>query len=455
MRALTDAAYLIAAALTSPAWLWWLYRTKQHRTDWHARLGHGASLPAPPARGRILVHAVSLGEVNAAKLLVERLAQRHEVVLSATTDTGFARAVSVAPAGVTVVRYPLDLGMAVDRFLNRVKPDLVALVELEAWPNFIRACAARRVPIAVVNGRISDRGFRRYRLARAFLRPLFRSFRFVSAQTELYAERFMAMGVSADRVTVGGTMKWDAAQVAPGTAASADVTEAAAQRRVSEDAMRLAEDLAREMGIDRSRPLVVAGSTAEGEEKLLHECIPEGVQLLCAPRKPARFDAAALDLPGCVRRSHRPIGSGPAPTGGLRTSDRYLLDTMGELKKAYALATVAVVGRSFGDLHGSDMMEPVALGKATVMGPRYGDFADTAEKLIEAGGLLSVSREALSRTLRQLIVNGAQRQSMIDAAMGVIKREQGATLRNEQLLHELLQETLAARSAPSKVAHDG
>ena len=470
MQALTDVAYCVAAIFTSPLWLWWLFGTSQQRTDWRARFGFGAQLPpvrtkpsihtsagnTPQSshtnvqRGRILVHAVSMGEVNAARLLVERLSKHCEVVLSATTDTGFARALAVAPAGVSVVRYPLDINMAVERFLNRVQPDLVALIELEAWPNFIRACSSRNIPIAVVNGRISDRGFKRYKLARWFLKPLFKRFLFVSAQTQLYADRFVFMGVPTERVHVGGTMKWDSAPVAPalavntatGAPSAIDQATHAAQQRALEDAQQLANDLARELGIDRARPLVVAGSTADGEEALLHACVPEGVQLLCAPRKPARFDAAAIDLPGCVRRTHRPIGSGE----GQRGSDRFLLDTMGELKKAYALATVVVVGRSFGDLHGSDMMEPVALGKATIIGPRYGDFADTAQKLLDAGGLVCVTREALPRVLQELIADAAARERMIDAAMGVIRREQGATTSNEMLLRELLQDTLQARA---------
>ncbi len=455
MRALTDAAYCVAAIVTSPLWLWWLFRTGQQRTDWSARFGFGADVaqhqPNTQAakRGRILVHAVSMGEVNAARLLVEQLCQHCEVVLSATTDTGYARALAVAPAGVSVVRYPLDINMAVERFLKRVQPDLVALVELEAWPNFIRACGERGIPIAVVNGRISDRGFRRYKLARWFLKPLFQKFRFVSAQTQIYADRFVHMGVPTERVHVGGTMKWDSARVEPllavdaatGATSAIDQIQQAAHKRALEDAQHLANDLARQLGIDPTRPLVVAGSTAEGEEALLHACVPEGVQLLCAPRKPARFDEAALDMPGCVRRTRRPIGS----ADGQRGSDRFLLDTMGELKKAYALATVVVVGRSFGDLHGSDMMEPVALGKATIIGPRYGDFVDTAEKLLESAGMMCVTREALPRVLQELIADAAARQRMIDAALEVIRREQGATKRNEMLLRELLQETIQVR----------
>ena len=166
----------------------------------------------------------------------------------------------------------------------------------------MQACTARHIPVCVVNGRLSARSFKRYRLARGVLRPMFAQVHQVAAQTQDYADRFVAMGVPADRVSVTGTMKWDTAQVA-------DAVEGAAQ-------------LAADMGIDLSRPLVVAGSTAPGEEALLHGAVPEGVQLLCAPRKPEWFDASAAALPGCARRSRGESGS---QTG------RFLLDTIGEL----------------------------------------------------------------------------------------------------------------------------
>jgi 3-deoxy-D-manno-octulosonic-acid transferase len=231
----------------------------------------------------------------------------------------------------------------------------------------------------------------------------------VAAQTQDYADRFVAMGVPADRVCVTGTMKWDTAQVA-------DAVEGAAQ-------------LAADMGIDLSRPLVVAGSTAPGEEALLHSAVPEGVQLLCAPRKPEWFDAAAAALPGCTRRSRGESGS--------RTG-RFLLDTIGELRKAYALATVVVVGRSFGALHGSDMMEPVALGKATIIGPRHGDFQETADKLVQAGGLRVTSASDLVRDLPALLNDATARGEMVAAGRAVIAREQGATARHAALLGKVL-----------------
>ena len=409
MSAVVDAAYLAGLLAASPVIGWRMARTGKHRSDWPARLGRGSALARPGPQGRLLVHAVSVGEVNAARGLVERLAAHGDVVLSVTTDTGFARATQLFGQRLPVVRYPLDAGFAVERFLDRVQPTLVALVELELWPNFMRSCARRGVPVGVVNGRLSARSFSRYRLARPLLSGMFRQLAFACVQTDAYADRFRAMGVPDDRVQVTGTMKWDTAQVAeevPG-----------------------ADSLAAELGIDRSRPLVVAGSTAPGECALLHAAVPQGVQLLCAPRKPEWFDASAAEMPGCVRRTLGDRREG---------ADRFLLDTIGELRKAYALATAVVVGRSFGDLHGSDMMEPVALGKATLIGPRYGDFADTAEKLAAAGGLRVTSRLDLVRDLAQVLADAELRAGMAAAGRAVIAREQGATDRHERVLRRFL-----------------
>ena len=409
MSALVDAAYLMGLTATLPVWGWRMVTRGKHRTDWAARLGQGGALPAPGAAGRLLIHAVSVGEVNASRGLVEAMAARGDVVLSVTTDTGFARAMQLFGQRIPVVRYPFDAGFAVRRFLDRVQPTAVALMELELWPNFVQACGARGIPVCVVNGRLSARSFGRYRLARAVLRPMFSRVHHAAVQTQEYADRFVAMGVAVDRVSVTGTMKWDTAQVS-------DLVEGASQ-------------LACDMGIDLSRPLVVAGSTAPGEEAMLHGALPEGVQLLCAPRRPEWFEAAAAAMPGCARRSRADSGS---------ATGRFLLDTIGELRKAYALATVVVVGRSFGNLHGSDMMEPVALGKATLIGPRHGDFQDTADKLVQAGGLRVTTSSEIVRDLAALLNDPGLRAEMAVAGRAVIAREQGATARNATILAEVL-----------------
>ena len=415
MHRLRDAAYLAAVAATAPVWAWRMQRTGKLRTDWRARFGHGDALP--PARGkRVLVHAVSVGEVNAMRSLVGRLAAPGtgvEVVVAATTDTGIGRAREAYGAAHAVVRYPFDASWMVRRFLDRVRPDAVVLAELEVWPNFVQECSARGIPVAVVNGRLSARSFGRYLRVRPILASTFRRLAAVFAQNDEYSARFIALGVPAGRVFVTGNMKWDTANVAgevPGAA-----------------------ELAAELGIDRSRPLVVAGSTAPEEHALLRDAVPAGAQLLCAPRKPEWFDAAAGDLPGCVRRS-----AGAAAGRGGSPSGRFLLDTIGELRKAYALADVVVVGRSFGALHGSDPMEPAALGKALVCGPRMGDFRDSLEALRVAGAIEQVDVAGLPAALKSLLGDAARRSEAGRRAQQAVRANQGATERTAEALLGLL-----------------
>ena len=414
MRWLRDAAYLAAVTATSPVWAWRMKRTGKLKTDWNARFGRGAPLPA--ARGRrVLVHAVSVGEVNAIRTLVDRLSADRtapEVVVCATTDTGFARAKDVFAPRHHVVRYPFDASWMVRSFLDRVRPDLVALCELEVWPNFVDECAARGIPVVVVNGRLSARSFRRYALARAIVAPTFRKLRAALVQQQEYAARFFALGVPAGKVFVTGTMKWDTANVS--------------------DRVPGADELAAELGIDRSRPLVVAGSTAPEEHALLRDAMPAGAQLLCAPRKPEWFDAAAADLPGCARRSRGESGS--------RTG-RFLLDTIGELRKAYALADLVVIGRSFGSLHGSDPMEPAALGKPILCGPRMGDFRESFEALRDSGALeVAADGAAAAQSIAALLSNPAERARRGAAARETVLAHRGATERTSEALLAMLAE---------------
>ncbi len=411
MPRLLDAIYLIAALVTSPVWLFRLLRTGKIRTDWPARFGRTNAIPAG-GRPRILLHAVSVGEVNAIRKLVDRLAAAPisaEVVVAATTDTGLARAKSLFGERHHVVRYPLDFSFAVRRFLDAVRPDVAGLVELEIWPNFIRAAGRRGIPVFVINGRLTARSARGYRLLRPYLRSIFRRLVFAAVQNRAYADRFVAMGVPAERTSITGTMKWDGADIA--------------------DSVDGAEALAESMGIDRNRPLVVAGSTAPGEHELLVQAVGDGVQLLCAPRRPEWFDRAAEALPGCARRTLRQRGS---------STGRFLLDTIGELRSAYALADVVVVGRSFGTLHGSDMMEPAALGKATVVGPAVADFRDTVEALLAGDGIIQTDRPGLAAVLRDLLASRERRRRLGENARRVIRANQGATERNADLIAWLL-----------------
>jgi 3-deoxy-D-manno-octulosonic-acid transferase len=405
---LLDLVYIPLAVATAPAW------ALKKRHGWGERFGK--TDPLPPVRdgaaGRVLLHAVSVGEVNALRPLVPLLGEA-DVVISTTTDTGLARAKELFGSTCHIVRYPLDFSWAVRRFLDAVRPDAVALVELEVWPNFVRACKKRGIPTCIINGRLSERSFKGYRKIKGFFGRVLRDLEFAAVQDQEYAARFEALGLSPGACLITGSMKWDSAHV-------------------SGDGSGLvpgAVELAREMGIDRARPLIVAGSTGPGEEELLHKACPKEVQLLCAPRKPERFDEAAVALTGCVRRTKRPPGS---PTG--KPADRYLLDTIGELRKAYSLADVVVVGRSFGDLYGSDPIEPIGLGKATVIGPAVSDFANAVAAFEAGGGIQRATRESLPQVLADLLANPSRRRDLGERGRACIREHQGASQRHAQLL---------------------
>ncbi|MFH1762931.1 MAG: glycosyltransferase N-terminal domain-containing protein, partial [Gemmatimonadota bacterium] len=296
-------------------------------------------------------------------------------------------------------------------------------MELEVWPNLAQECRCRGIPLAVINGRLSDSSFGTYRWARWWIRPMFEGLTAVAAQTEEYAQRFRELGTPPERVTVTDTMKWDTVRLV-------DEVEGAAE-------------LGAALGIDPSRPVVVAGSTGPGEEDLLIRGRPPHAQLILVPRKPERFEEVARLAPGMVRRTGRPDGYGrdagddlggrPMPAGG----DLFLIDTMGELTKAYALADVAIIGRSFVPMGGSDPIEAVALGKPTLIGPRHENFREVVSALEEGGGIRITERPM--EVAMRLLADKDEARAMADAGREVIRRRQGATVRHGQLLLSLLE----------------
>ncbi len=430
-----DVFYLAAALLASPIVAARLFVAGTRRTDWRGRFGHvgapeataapagdgpgGRADPAPEAtEGRptgalpptVLVHGVSVGEVAATRRLVDRLADRARVVVSSTTDTGMARALSLYGTRHPVVRYPLDLSWMVRRFLDAVRPDAVVLVELEVWPNLVAECTRRGVPVCVVNGRLSASSHRGYARVRRWVRPIFRQLAAVGAQNATYARRFAALGVPRDRVRVTDTMKWDiSGRPSPDPSASGALATA--------------------LGLDRTRPLVVAGSTGPGEERKLIAARPSGAQLLLVPRRPERFDAVAALHPGIRRRSD-------PRSGDSASADIFLLDAMGELETAYGLADVAIVGRSFTPMGGSDPIPPVAAGCATVVGPHHENFSDVVSAL-EADGGIVVTASPMAAAAR-LIEDAQARRRMARNGRRVIEEHRGASARSAELVLGLL-----------------
>lgn len=410
MPNLRDLAYAIGVILTSPIWGLSLMRTGKWRTDWRGRYGHVKTLAAHEGK-TLLFNAVSVGEVSLLRGLIEELTERDpslRIVVAATTNTGFKRAVELYGQAYTVVRYPLDFSWVVARFLDRIKPNAVCCVELEVWPNFVEACEKRDIPIAVINGRLSARSFKGYVKFKRLIGPSFRKLAFAAVQTDDYAKRFKAMGVN--HVHVLDTMKWDNAKL--------------------DDSVDGVQELAEQLGVDLTRPVIVAGSTGPGEDKLLIEGLAEGTQLILAPRKPEWFDAAAKLAPGCVRRTDGIPGEGPI----------YLLDTIGELRQAYALADVVVVGRSFLGLYGSDVMQPAALGKPVIIGPYHSDFQNTVQAMHEQGGL--VVTDDPMKHVHELLTDRDKAQQLAEAGQAVIRQRQGSTDRHATMILAMLNNTL-------------
>ena len=379
------------------------------------RSGSTAALPRRAPGPRILVHGVSVGETSALEPFVDALAEsplRPDVVVSVTTAAG-AEAARRAYAGRhEVVRYPLDFTWMVDRFLDALRPRLVVLGELELWPSFLAACSRRGVPVAVVNGRLSERSWRGYRRWRGS-QSMMRSLSQVQTQSELYRDRFVELGVPAERTLVVPSLKWDAA------ASSGDP--------------EVARGLAAALGIDRSRPLVVAGSTGPGEEEALVAALPEGCQLLLAPRRPKRWDEVARMVEGMPRRSAGQARRGAGAHGSARV---FLLDTIGELAAAYRLADAAFVGRSLAPMGGSNPIEPIAAGAPAVVGPHYENFAQIVDELVAAGGMV-VSGEP-AKVIARWIEDPNAATGVARRARRVLDRRRGASRRAAARVLELL-----------------
>ena len=415
-----DLLYGAGLLAASPVLAFRLLRTGKWRTDWQGRFGRAEALGHDP-RPTVLLHGVSVGEVAAAEPLVAGLGGREgrgpcRVVMSVTTDTGFARAAALYGKHHRVVRYPLDFSSAVDRFLDRVRPDVVGLLELEVWPNFTRACEDRGIPVVVLNGRLSAESFKGYERLRRVLAPSFKRLAGVSAQTHAYAERFEALGVEGERIEVADSMKWD-------VPLPAGVSTAAV-------------DLGREMGVDPSVPTVVAISTGPDEEALLLAGRPPGAQLVVVPRKPERFEAVAA-LANWRRRSRGSAGADGTGAAEPATENRlFLVDTMGEAEAATALGDVVVIGRSFNGMGGSNPVPAAQLGKPMVVGPDHQNFAEMVEALVE-GGAAVVDPDPWTASTG-IMGDPARQKAMSEAGPRVVEGRSGATEANLALIRRYL-----------------
>jgi 3-deoxy-D-manno-octulosonic-acid transferase len=437
-----DIAYSLGLTATAPLWL---VAPKARRKVLRALRERMGDVPERnPSHWAVMIHAVSLGEMNATRSLVEHLrlaAPDLQFIISTTTDTGYTRAGELYgnASDVTLIKYPLDFSSGVTRVLDRLKPALVVLMELEVWPNFLRQCELRAIPVIIANGRMSDSSFRNYRWARPFISGMFQRITRICAQDDEYARRFVDLGAVPENVIVTGTMKFDNA--APTDSIPGDV------------------ELAEAVGLyPGPESIWVCGSTGPGEEETILRVYRQllttyaRLRLVIVPRKPERFnDVAALIESMKFRIVRRSSNIRPA-AGGIIPSI-VLGDTTGELRKFYSLADVVFVGRSLVDLgskqHGSDMIEPAALARPVVVGQFTGNFADVMRRFRESDAMLIAANEAdLYQHLMDLLAAPTKAAMLGKRAQDVVRREQGSTQRHIAVILDVLR-TVANKSWPA------
>jgi len=432
----------LAALVLLPYWLTKGLRQGTFLSYLSQRLGWSlpsfGHLPAPSS-GAIWIHAVSVGEVLSGVALARRLKTvypNRPLAISTTTITGQAVARERLPFADTILYFPLDWNSCVRRALNAVQPAIVIILETEIWPNFLRQAHRRGIPVLFVSGRVSARSFARFqkylRLFRLVLRPFFASALGHAAgflmQSERDAQRVRALGAPSERVSVSGNLKYDL-EPPPSTP--------------------LSEWLEKEAKRTTRSPLIVAGSVVATEEPLalLAFGVVQGeyprALLVLAPRKPARFQAAAEFIEESrrkwIRRSELPIplDTELCPTqssvhtngaGIPEAATVLLLDSIGELASLYRLADGVLVGGSLVPAGGHNILEPAAFGKVAVFGPSMENFAEIASRFVAAEAALQVeSPEDVGVAWIQLLRDPKRSQQMGENARALVETSRGVT----------------------------
>lgn len=429
MKILINTIYLLAVLLVSPKFFYRMIFHKRYRKGWSQRFGKITR--KSPDKKCIWIHAVSVGEVNATRTLISALTAEfpdYEIVISSTTDTGFARACTVYDDELSVFYYPFDFSFIVNRAFTNIKPDLCILMELELWPNFTSVATRRKVPIVIVNGRISDRSFPRYKLIRPFTKWMFSRVTLILAQTKEYAERFKYLGCPSEKVKITNSLKYDTAQTTH-TVEGADV-------------------LAQQLNIDRDKDRIwVAGGTGPGEEQIILDVFTKlkadsrfgDLRLIIVPRKPERFDEVAaminqtqLDYIRYSMIKNEQLSIQTRPT-------IILGDTMGDLRKFYSLAEIVLVGRSMVPMGGSDMMESTALGKCTIFGKYTFNFKQTVDELLASKGAIEIQEPGqLPEIMIRCLADREYACMIARNGQNVIIQNQGATRKTIKAIEKIL-----------------
>ena len=413
--------FLFAFLLYSPLLLWRGLFDKRPRASWRQRMGW---VPALTSSAPIVwIHGVSVGEVKAASNFVARLRRSRpdlQLLVSASTPNGHIVARQEYP-DLPVVFYPLDFANFPGRALDRVRPRCVLLMELEIWPNFLQSARKRDVPVAVINGRISERTFKGYRLARGLLPQLDLISKYC-VQDRAYQKRLLDLGVDPERIFVTGNMKYDSVVMA-----------------VTEDASL------RAWLAPTGQTVLVAGSTHHDEETAvlaaigrIQPLLPSLVRVVLVPRHPERAPQVCEQVRAAGRTPVRwsEAGAARAP---LHPGAVVVVDTIGQLQRFYAAGDVAFVGGSLVPHGGQNMLEPAALGRAVLFGPHTANFRRDVELLHAADAVVQVpDRAAFALELDRLLRDTALRHQLGARARAVIAANRGATVRTLDLVADLL-----------------
>jgi 3-deoxy-D-manno-octulosonic-acid transferase len=409
--------YTLLVALATPLALLRLLWRSRRQPAYRENVGERFGVYAiAPHANLIWLHAVSVGETRAAEPLVAAVRQAypdHRILLTQTTPTGRDTARQIFGDAVQRCYLPYDLPFAVTRFLRHYRPVAGMLMETELWPNLIATCAKQRVPLLLVNARLSERSAHGYARLRGLTGEMLGALAAIGAQSPADAQRLRTLG--AKKVVVTGNMKYD--------------------RGPAQEDLRQGETLRARIG---TRPVFLAASTREGEETLILEAIadaPSELLTVIVPRHPQRFDDVArlLEKLG-VRYQRRSADS------AVDAATRALLgDSMGEMYAYYAACDVAFVGGSLLPLGGQNLLEACAVGKPVLIGPHTYNFSEATVAAVAAGAAVQVSDALTLRdALFALLQDPGRRASMSEAGRALMRAHQGATRRTLQLLQDTL-----------------
>lgn len=425
MSFLYNTAFFVVALISLPSFVGRLRQADSARRLWRERLGVLDNSVRERLIGKkiLWVHAVSVGEVMAVENFVKKMLEMfpgYHLVLTTVTPTGQKIASRLAGDRLTALYFPFDFSFSVRSFLQALQPECVVLAETEIWPNLLTEAARQRVPVGIVNARLSPRSASRYGRFRGLFRPLFASLSFVLAQTQEDADRFRQLGTSEDRVFVSGNMKYDNV--------SLDV-----------DAAAIGPGLRQRFGIGGAERIVVAGSTHPGEEEILAATLQElretgmPVRMVIAPRHIER-------VPALLRKLRQ---------GGLKTAamsgapvpgwDILLVDQLGVLKELYAMADLVFMGGSLIPKGGQNPIEPAAFRRAVVHGPHVFNFQKVYQVLDREGGAIAVQdAKGFVFVVSRLLAHPSELEILGRNAYEAVGSLRGATNRTVEWLARFL-----------------